>query len=329
MTASPYPADIRRPGQRSATGHQRLLVFQISIAVQSRLELLEELLLQRIVQTGIFHLIAELGQQRVRIQLHILQHIRYGIALVGQLNLNAAVREDEHVHRLGIAEQVVHVAEDLLIGANHEEAQHRRVLRVVFRHRHGGGDPVAVHVVIDGAIGIAGDVQQHRAALRRLVQPFQRHHREQLIDPPGIRHRLDLPSAVVNLSHLAVVQPFAQRAAVAGLVHLQPGFPHALQRTRSVFRRRGRLGVFVTLNADDVGNQHGMVRGHRAAGLGDHRRVRQAILFAGIADRPDDIVGVFVQTVVHRAIGLRAGAFIVHAQAAADVEALNIDTQLM
>ena len=105
MTASPYPADIRRPGQRSATGHQRLLVFQISIAVQSRLELLEELLLQRIVQTGIFHLIAELGQQRVRIQLHILQHIRYGIALVGQLNLNAAVREDEHVHRLGIAEQ--------------------------------------------------------------------------------------------------------------------------------------------------------------------------------------------------------------------------------
>lgn len=93
MTASPYPADIRRPGQRSATGHQRLLVFQISIAVQSRLELLEELLLQRIVQTGIFHLIAELGQQRVRIQLHILQHIRYGIALVGQLNLNAAVRK--------------------------------------------------------------------------------------------------------------------------------------------------------------------------------------------------------------------------------------------
>lgn len=67
MTASPYPADIRRPGQRSATGHQQLLVFQISIAVQSRLELLEELLLQRVVQTGIFHLIAELGQQRVRI----------------------------------------------------------------------------------------------------------------------------------------------------------------------------------------------------------------------------------------------------------------------
>lgn len=72
-----------------------------------------------------------------------------------------------------------------------------------------------------------------------------------------------------------------------------------------------------------------MVRGHRAAGLGDHRRVRQAILFAGIADRPDDIVGVFVQTVVHRAIGLRAGAFIVHARAAADVEALNVDAQLM
>ena len=138
--------------------------------------------------------------------------------------------------------------------------------------------------MIDGAIGVAGDVQQHRAALRRLVQPFQRHHREQLIDPPGIRHRLEQreidvdfirhpllqliddgtmravarvelllhfmthvqiqllgPGALLQVEgargvadmdivqvHLAVVQPFAQRAAVAGLVHLQPGFPHAL-----------------------------------------------------------------------------------------------------
>ncbi len=87
--------------------------------------------------------------------------------------------------------------------------------------------------------------------------------------------------------------------------------------------------MFATLNADNVRHQHGVVRGYRAAGLGDHRRVRQTVLFAGIANRPDNIVGVFVQAIVHRAIRLRAGTFIVHAQTAADVEALDINAQLV
>lgn len=72
-----------------------------------------------------------------------------------------------------------------------------------------------------------------------------------------------------------------------------------------------------------------MVRGHRAARLGDHRRVRQAVLFTGIANRPDNVVRVFVQAVVHGAVGLRAGTFIVHAQAATHVKALNIDAELV
>ena len=289
-----------------------------------------------------------------------MQHIRHGIPFVGELNLNAAVREDEYVHRFGIAEQVVHIPEDLLIGANHKEAQHRRIFRIVFRHRHGGGNPVAIHIVVNRAIGIAGDIQQHRAAFRHHVQPFQRHHREQLIDTPCIRHRLEQREVDVNLIrhpflqfvdnrsmrtvarvelflyfmahvqiqlfcpgallkiegtgrvadmniveiHLAVVQPFAQRAAVAGLVHLLPGFPHTLQRTRRVLRRRGRFGVFVTFNADDVGDQHGVVSGHRAPGFGNHRRVRQAVLFTGIANRPDNVVSILVQAVVHRTVRL-------------------------
>lgn len=71
-----------------------------------------------------------------------------------------------------------------------------------------------------------------------------------------------------------------------------------------------------------------MVRGHGAARLGDHRRMFQPMLFAGIANRPDHIVGVFVQTVVDRAVRLRTGAFIIDAQTAADVEAFNIDAKL-
>lgn len=72
-----------------------------------------------------------------------------------------------------------------------------------------------------------------------------------------------------------------------------------------------------------------MVRGHRATGFGDHRRVRQAVLFTGITDRPDDVIGVFIQTIVHRAVRLRAGPFVVHAQATAHVEALNIHAKLV
>ena len=72
-----------------------------------------------------------------------------------------------------------------------------------------------------------------------------------------------------------------------------------------------------------------MVRGDRATGFGDHRRVRQAVFFTGIADRPDDVVRVFVQAVVYRAVRLRAGPFVVHAEAAAHVEALNIHAKLV
>ncbi|CGY00982.1 Uncharacterised protein [Salmonella enterica subsp. enterica serovar Typhi] len=53
------------------------------------------------------------------------------------------------------------------------------------------------------------------------------------------------------------------------------------------------------------------------------------MLFAGIANRPDDVIGIFVQAIVHRTVGLRAGTFIIHAQTAAHVEALDINAQLM
>ncbi len=129
--------------------------------------------------------------------------------------------------------------------------------------------------------------------------------------------------------HLTVVQPFAQGTARTRLVHLLPGFPHALQGTWGIVCRRRRFGNFATLDADDVRDQHRMVRSNRAAGFGDHRRVRQAVLFTGIANRPDDVVGIFVQAVVHRAVGLRAGPFVVHAQAAAHVKALDVHAKLV
>ncbi|MNC20571.1 hypothetical protein D3C75_685260 [compost metagenome] len=102
--------------------------------------------------------------------------------------------------------------------------------------------------------------------------------------------------------NLAIVQPFTQRATVVRLMHFAPGFPHALQRTGRICSRSRWRGVFVALNTDDVGHQHGVVRGYRTAGLGDHRWVWQAVFFTRITNRPDNIVCVFVQAIVDRTI---------------------------
>ena len=72
-----------------------------------------------------------------------------------------------------------------------------------------------------------------------------------------------------------------------------------------------------------------MVRGYRTAGLGNYRRMRQAVFFTGIANRPDNIVGVFVQTVVDRTVRLRACPFIVHAEATTHIEALDVYAQFV
>ncbi len=71
------------------------------------------------------------------------------------------------------------------------------------------------------------------------------------------------------------------------------------------------------------------MRSHRTTRFGDYRRMWQTIFFTRITNRPDDVVGVFIEAVVYGAVRLRTGAFIVHAQTAADVEALNIDAQLV
>ena len=68
---------------------------------------------------------------------------------------------------------------------------------------------------------------------------------------------------------------------------------------------RGRFGVFVALNADDVGYQYGVVRGDRAASSVITVQVRQAVLFTGIANRPIMLLAYsFRPAIVHRTVGL-------------------------
>ena len=73
-----------------------------------------------------------------------------------------------------------------------------------------------------------------------------------------------------------------------------------------------------------VGDQHRVVRGHRAAAFGDDARRRQAVLLAGLGQRLHDAGGVLVDAVVDRAVAARTRAFVVDAQAAADVHVAHL-----
>ena len=66
------------------------------------------------------------------------------------------------MHGVGVAEQVVQIAEDLLVGADQEDAEVvvLAVERVQLEHVL---DVAAVDEVVDLAVGVAGDVGEHRA----------------------------------------------------------------------------------------------------------------------------------------------------------------------
>ncbi len=91
----------------------------------------------------------------------------------------------------------------------------------------------------------------------------------------------------------------------------------------------GRHAAFRRLlHFGHVDHQHRVVRGHRAAAFGDDARRGQAMLPAGVGQRLHDVAGVLVQAVVDRAVAARTGAFVVDAQAAADVDMGDARAQL-
>ena len=73
------------------------------------------------------------------------------------------------VHGVGVAEQVVHVAEDFLIGADQKRAQVIR-LAVEGVQRQRPLHVAAVDELVDLAVRVAGDVAQHGVPRRPLVR---------------------------------------------------------------------------------------------------------------------------------------------------------------
>src|SRR5690606_37601698 len=113
------------------------------------------------------------GPQDARVQVHVTQDLVHGIPFDGVLQTIAAIGVEGHINGVGVAKQVVHVAQDFLVGAIHEEAEQVRAVGVVGRQRQGGLDAVVVHIEIHTAVGVAGNVLQHGAAAGGVVQMGQ------------------------------------------------------------------------------------------------------------------------------------------------------------
>ncbi|MNG24764.1 hypothetical protein D3C84_1095260 [compost metagenome] len=90
--------------------------------------------------------------------MHVTQHVFDGVVGLDTGVVHAAVRVLVDVHRVGVTEQVVHVPQDLLVGTHQEDTQ-QVVFTLVDRvHRQAGLDALLVDVLVDLAIGVAGQV---------------------------------------------------------------------------------------------------------------------------------------------------------------------------
>ena len=123
------------------------------------------------------------------------------------------------MHDVRVAEEVVQVAEDLLVRTDEERADQVRVGLEVGSRRVQGQDALAVDEVVDLAVGVARHVGDDPVARRPLVEAVDRADREELVDRPRVGHRLeDAQVAEVRirqqrlqvpqlLGHLRQVQP--------------------------------------------------------------------------------------------------------------------------
>ena len=80
--------------------------------------------------------------------------------------------------------------------------------------------------------------------------------------------------------------------------------------------------------AERFDDEHGMMRDNRAPALADDRRMRDAFGIANVHDVPDDVVRVFLERIVRRAVEIAARAVVIDAEPAADIEVTEFVAEL-
>src|SRR5688572_9957630 len=171
------------------------ILFEIRVAGKFRLvEALERLPFGDRESTVAHRALAVAREARVelaRIVLHVAEHRARGVALDDLLDPPAVRVVEADVHDVRVAEQVVQVPEGLLVGADQERAEVILLARHELVHLERALGLALGDEAVDLAVRVAGDVGEHGAARRPLVEPVQRHDREQLVDGPAVRQRLE------------------------------------------------------------------------------------------------------------------------------------------
>src|SRR5437764_6873645 len=140
---------------------------------------------------GGFDILAQGGHEAVDVELDVVEDLTHGIALDHGVENGVADLVELDMDGVGIAEQVVEVAQDFLVSAEQESAE-VVILAVGERvQREGALYVTAIDKLIDLAVGIAGDITEYGVLRGALVQSVDGHDGEQLLDGPAVGQALE------------------------------------------------------------------------------------------------------------------------------------------
>ena len=140
--------------------------------------------------------------------------------------------------------------------------------------------------------------------------------RDDIVQIHGLRLAQPVHGIVITFHGRASIQTFED-------------VPQILNDARLIFiwRREG-AGTGRLLAVDHVGDQHGVVRGHGATGFGNDIRVWQIQFVTQLPQAMHHVVGVFLHRVIDGAETARARAFVIDAQATADIDGIQWHLQV-
>lgn len=95
------------------------------------------------------------------------------------------------MHGVGVAEEVVQVAEDFLVGADQEDTNVVGVFGLEGMYRQRRRYALRRHEVVDLAVAVAGDVLDGAGVGGLLIEPLHGHYGKELVDGPGVWQRLE------------------------------------------------------------------------------------------------------------------------------------------
>src|SRR5262245_32352830 len=125
MARSLYAAP--RFGHKILAREIKSWLFQISISAEACLIEVEQL--PRFLNSDVIganrslDVLAQLIEQLLRVVLHVRQDLAHGVSLDDTVEHNLAALVERDVHRVGVAEEIVQVAEDFLIGAQEKRPE--------------------------------------------------------------------------------------------------------------------------------------------------------------------------------------------------------------